>query len=95
MTFRTFEEWSRLGWRVKAGAIAARVNGLCLFSREQVERPEWHETKKETVNRLAASSGISRGFRWRENRADMFAEQLSEAFGEDGLDGNPADYGDN
>ena len=38
MTERTFEEWSNLGFKIIKGSKGKRVNGLVLFSDEQVTK---------------------------------------------------------
>ena len=41
---KTLRQWSELGWRVKAGSKSKfRIDGVCAFTRDQVERPEWHK----------------------------------------------------
>lgn len=42
--------WSQLGFKVKKGSVAVdRCDGVALFSRDQVERPEWfHNTREYT-----------------------------------------------
>ena len=42
LTERTFEEWSRLGYKIKRGSKATWVEGKALFNNKQVVLNSYH-----------------------------------------------------
>lgn len=46
--FKTLQEWSSLGWKVKKGSKAVgKLYGQPVFDHTQVERPPWHNGQRQ------------------------------------------------